>query len=292
MEVKLSVIIPCHKASRWLVELLASIPTCHDIEVILVDDSEEQDIESRIERLNHNVKIFCTGGRKGGGYSRNMGLDFSLGKFIIFSDSDDYFCKEFFETVSDYFNEDYDVVYFSPTSTVTDTGKMSTRHLVYEKLVKNYFYHTDDKIKYDFYVPWSKLIKSDFMKKNNIRFDEIVASNDINHSLLLGLRSSNIKADLRVIYCVREHSRSLTKSKRQDVLRSRIYAIKRYNDILRKEGLQSYQRDTFLYLRYAMKIGFRYFLRYSFYVVSHKEPIVRGKLKRMISEGFSRNTNI
>ena len=58
MEVKLSIIIPCHKANRWLVELLASIPTCHDIEVILVDDSEEQDIESRIERLNYNVKIF------------------------------------------------------------------------------------------------------------------------------------------------------------------------------------------------------------------------------------------
>src|SRR5699024_10372921 len=104
-----------------------------------------------------------------------------VGKWILFADADDFFMPEFYENVKEYFNSKYDVVFFTPTSSEIDTGKPSNRHLNYEKLINDYQNSKDLKsevnLRYKFYVPWSKLISKDLIKRNNLVFDEVIASN-------------------------------------------------------------------------------------------------------------------
>lgn len=67
---KVSVIVPVHKAEKWVDECLASIKnqTYKDIELIVVEDPQGI----------------------GAGATRNKGLERSTGEFLVFCDADDY----------------------------------------------------------------------------------------------------------------------------------------------------------------------------------------------------------
>src|SRR5690554_2433886 len=98
MEIKTSInysiIIPHKNIPELLDRCLKSIPIRDDVQVIVVDDNSDPDKVDFFEfpGLNrHNTDVYFTKEKKGAGYARNVGLTKAIGKWLIFSDADDFF---------------------------------------------------------------------------------------------------------------------------------------------------------------------------------------------------------
>jgi len=103
MQKLLSIIIPTYKRSDQLYRALASI--CYEdifmLDIIVVDDDEEMSGASMTSRFQ-NVRYFAKRGQERGlASSRNLGIKFATGKYIIFLDDDDFFLPD---TISNFIN--------------------------------------------------------------------------------------------------------------------------------------------------------------------------------------------
>lgn len=246
--VKLSIIIPHYNSPDLLGKLLRSIPDKSEIEVIVIDDNSNEKTKKLNKLINNNESSnvrFLNNYKdeKGAGACRNIGIDHANGQWILFADADDYFLDEFYDIVSKYFKTNFDVVFFTPTSIYLDTGEKSDRHLNFKKLIDNYIEELNKKnelfLRYSCPVPWSKLIKNNFIKENNLKFDEVIASNDIMFSTKVGYYMDQFKVETEEIYCVTRNKGSLTVKRSEEVFDSRlsvyINKIKFLRDKLSKE---------------------------------------------------------
>src|SRR5690554_1611631 len=95
-----SIIIPTYNSKTALLRLLSSIPTNNEkIEVIVVDDNSLD--QNEIQRVCYSfrdkftIKTIFNNINRGAGYCRNQGISNSVGKYLIFADSDDFFLPGF-----------------------------------------------------------------------------------------------------------------------------------------------------------------------------------------------------
>lgn len=272
-KIKYSVIIPYYNAKDTIDNLLISIPDRSDIEILIVNDKSES-IDRNIENKFANISLLDNNtDYKGAGVCRNIALDIAKGDFVLFADADDIFCDNAFSIFDKYSKENKDVIYFSPTSRFKHSNARSYRHLSYKILVDNYIENNSDLIRYKFYVPWSKLIKKDLIDEYNIRFEEIMASNDINFSLRVGYFSKDIMASNEVVYCVIESNDSLTKNLNENILDTRFFAMCRYNDFLKSVGLKKKQNPMTFHLKNALHLSISKFFSRFFYCLNKKYPV-------------------
>ncbi|MDO5377336.1 MAG: glycosyltransferase [Clostridia bacterium] len=90
---KVSVIVPCYNAERYLSECLRSVleQTVRDIEVLVIDDGSTDgtlDIARRFEAADARVSVLCQENR-GVCAARNAGLRRACGEYVTFVDADD-----------------------------------------------------------------------------------------------------------------------------------------------------------------------------------------------------------
>ncbi|GMM69662.1 hypothetical protein MTsDn1_29570 [Alteromonas sp. MTD1] len=231
---ELSIIIPHFNSEKSLVRLLETIPLSNDIQVVVVDDNSDSfDIEYyRKAYPKYEFHINTRG--KGAGGARNTGLTFACGTWVTFADSDDYFCEKELENVLALISEkdvNADIVFFKPSSVFLNEERKATRHKKYAELVADFIRESSDinktKLLFSHYVPWSKFIKLDLIKNNNIHFDETIIANDGMFSAKCSLLSKETKAYENEIYTVTVSSDSLTKIKNVEFFRVRIEVFTR-----------------------------------------------------------------
>ena len=90
---KVSVIIPVHNSSKYILECLNSVvnQTYKNLEIIIVDDNSSDDSIDIVQKVNDSrIKIVRLNENVGVALARNKGIDVSTGDFICFLDSDDY----------------------------------------------------------------------------------------------------------------------------------------------------------------------------------------------------------
>lgn len=213
----LTVIIPHYESVETLKNLLHTIPSSKDIQVIVVDDhsikakASFQELAS--EHQNERVVFVENRHGKGAGGCRNTGLDLAEGKWLLFADDDDFFTKNFYDKVSQYFETNLEVVFFTPTSMELETGELTERHEEYAKLTKQALKNpsklNDLNLRYKYMVPWSKLISRRFIEEHQIKFEEVMSSNDVMFSTLVGYWLQNYHVSDEVIYCVTKSAGSL-----------------------------------------------------------------------------------
>ena len=240
--IELSVIIPHYNSVKSLQRLVDSIPAKDEVEVIVVDDvsSEGLDELQALQSTNQSkqVKLFENDtGNKGAGACRNIGLQHAQGKWVLFADSDDFFVGDFYQHVRKFFASDYEVVFFKPTSVEVDTGEKSDRHLFFERLTTNFLEKKDLKsetyLRYSFSVPWSKLIRRDFLLQHTIGFDEVLVSNDVMFSTEVGYHMEKFHVSNEIIYCVTRNRGSLTTKTSVQVYDTRLMVFINYHHFLR-----------------------------------------------------------
>ena len=110
-----------------------------------------------------------------------------------------------------------DIVLCEPISRKTDMVNEAERHKRYKRLVDRC---VEEKsicskyaLKYNFYVPWSKIIKLELIKIHNIRFEEVLYANDVMFSCRIAYFAKNIKATREIFYCITDNEFGLTKVK-------------------------------------------------------------------------------
>lgn len=205
-----SVIIPHYNTPELLIKLLYTIPRKNNIQVIVIDDKSNLDLD-KLEECKRICKMrkymFVNNEKKkGAGTCRNIGIDIAEGKWILFADADDYFKENLWEKLSKYIDSDNDIVYFTPTSVYLGTNLDGGRHYDMKKVVFNYLQeqsiYNELQIKYRYSSPCSKLIRAEYLKKNNIFFDEISVANDVMFSVKSAWYANKIAATKEVIYVI------------------------------------------------------------------------------------------
>ena len=110
----ISVIVPVYNVEEYLEECLESIKqqTFTDIEVILVNDGSTDGSREICERFCQKDSRFKVINQENQGQSvaRNRGVKESVGKFIMFVDSDDVINKNLLEVLLPYMKTEVDIV--------------------------------------------------------------------------------------------------------------------------------------------------------------------------------------
>lgn len=271
-----SVIIPHKNSPKLLQRCLDSIPHRDDIQIIVVDDNSDEDKVnfSRFPGLDDKyVEVYLTKEGKGAGYARNVGLSHAKGKWLLFADADDFFTKNAFEYL--FANSEWtdDIVYFKVTSCYSDTYEKAGRDKGVNSLMDNYIQKTkysEDNLRYRHLPPWGKMIKCDFINKNNIRFEEVSAANDRMFSILSGHSAHTVGIINEHLYCVTVNKGSIAHTLSLNNLTSKYITTLRCNQYVRKVGKSNCQYSILPDLLLSRKLGFTVFLKFIKLAVRYK----------------------
>lgn len=170
-----SFIIPHYNSPELLNRLLDSIPQREDIEVVVVDDNSNLDKKPNVSRSDVKIIYLQAKESKGAGRARNIGLKHANGKWLLFADSDDYYINNFVDKLDLFKNTEYDIIFFD-----YDTNLSSKQTVFHERLTQMLHGGKRDRanFKHSLNAPWNKMYKREFIKDNNIFFEEIPIQND------------------------------------------------------------------------------------------------------------------
>lgn len=172
---ELSIIIPVYNTEiNKLYKCFQSIETIKEIdfECLIIDDGSEKETGDFCREYVKKNKKFKYLYKKNGGVSsaRNLGLDNAKGKWVYFVDSDDTIS---IENIKHFLKSNAELIF-------TDITMIDSKNRVH---IWNAFTQPEGKLEVSDVLkrmvvtgiingPVGKFIKSDFIKKNNIRFDE------------------------------------------------------------------------------------------------------------------------
>lgn len=191
-----------------------SIPRRDDIQIVVVDDCSPNQ-ESFLNVINRikkerSVEIYST--HKGGsaGCARNIGIEHALGRWLIFADADDFFDDSFEMIIDNHKDSESDVVYFNYRSVMSDNPSIaSDRKDKRDRFAEYDETCNDSYFRYEFHVPWAKMIKRSLVKNHRIRFDETRYANDAMFATLVGCYADEIECDSSIGYVLTEREDSL-----------------------------------------------------------------------------------
>lgn len=202
---KVSIIVPVYKVEPYLKRCVDSLTnqTLKDIEIILVDDGSPDNCPKMCDefaQLDSRIKVVH---KQNGGLSsaRNAGIEVATGDYLGYIDSDDYAELDMFERLYNCaIQNDVDFVmadYFRVSDGQKREKLLDIREGLYTKqdIVNEIFPMLIMRETVDYGPLLSVchcLYKSDFVKSNNLYFDEEIKwSEDCIYSAMLGYLASS-----------------------------------------------------------------------------------------------------
>lgn len=175
-DILVTFIIPAHNAGDYLSRAIESIlcVSTDTVEILIVENGSDDDtylIASDYQKKYNNVKVLQS--EKGVSKARNLGLDNACGRWICFVDADDFIRKGAMKTLLTYAQGDNDFCAFGYYSGELEKKIADSDS---DEIYK------DDKVEYvrckmlenptRYMTVWSKLFKTEIIRKYNIKFDE------------------------------------------------------------------------------------------------------------------------
>lgn len=275
MQYNYSVIIPYRDKYDLFLKAVDSVPDRNDIQIIIVDNAPEPLGQRDVPvKKNATVCYITSAPARGAGGARNEGLKRVEGRFLLFLDADDYFTTEAFNAFDKYISSDYDIVFFRPTSVYLSNGALSSRHEIYSSVVDDYNVNqNENRLRYRWEVPWSKLYKTKYIIDGSFIFDETRVSNDVWFSLMTGHNANKIAVDNTIVYVVTEGAcgASLTMKRTKENWFIRFQVMVRVNRFLKNVGKYKYRIRLAGALRIALQeFGFKEFFHLLKYAYSER----------------------
>lgn len=222
---KVSVIIPVYNAEEYIVETLESLNNQtfeDDFEVILINDGSEDNSVNLIKefinnnkRANIHYKLHDDGENKGQGSRRNLGIDIARGEAIIFLDADDLLDEVTLEVAYKRLmgTKENDFVIFEWAFYYPETGE--TRYVNKEKYNLKLALYRDTcemLLSCTTYFTVNKMYKRSFLNNHNIRYGEGYIYEDFEFYVECALRAYRVPVISNILYKVRVHNNSTTKT--------------------------------------------------------------------------------
>lgn len=271
LQMDYSIIIPVWRgAISSLPRLFNSIPEREGIEIIVVDNSKEPVSHKEILSQREITLLHSAPERHAGG-SRNDGIDYAKGEWLIFSDADDFFAPGAFDVFDKYKDSDADIIYFCADGIYPETGERSDQADLYTKLVQEYLSNPADEwpLRLSFHVPWAKMVRRAFVEERHLRYDEVVANNDDFFALQAGYYAKKIEAINEVVYFYVVSHGSLMRRRSLDVMRTRYEVILRCNQFKKQHGLGKYQGSVMYFLAESRHYGIKAMIEFMAMLVKY-----------------------
>lgn len=242
-----SVVMPVYNAEEYLAACVNSLrnQTLKNIEIICINNGSTDNsakvlkylaaIDSRVKVLFQEEPNQRT--------ARNYGFKCAKGKYLYLMDSDDYLDYDALEklvNVAEKQNTDLLYFFFREVRTDTNTVRPRPRWYEYRKYFPNDKVFPLSRELYKFFVqypfPWAKLMRRDFVLKNDLYFDNDCSNFDDNpHNLRTLLAAKNPYVYHEQFYNFRIHSKSMTQSVNPRIA-AMIDAVRIMNDIYEKNN--------------------------------------------------------
>ena len=208
-----SFIIPHHNTPDLLQRLIDSIPQREDIEIIVVDDNSEDDKKANISRSDVRTIFIDKEHTKGAGHARNIGMDAASGKWILFADADDFYKTGFLQVLDEYKDDDIEMLFFNIDSVDSETLEPLPRRSKLPRFLINQYTgskESTENLLYLCYTPWRKMQRLDFIRKYNMRFEEIPKGNDVFFTYQTAFFARKWKVNQKVVYIVTYRNDSMS----------------------------------------------------------------------------------
>ncbi|EFB0871797.1 glycosyltransferase [Campylobacter coli] len=184
MKIKISVIIPIYNTCEYIEECLQSVcsQTLKEIEIICVDDGSTDGsatIVSLLQEKDSRIRLFEQN-KCGSGPARNLGIIKSVGEFIAFMDSDDFYPNtKTLENMYIFAKQNNVQICGGSVSFCKNKQILPQTHKIYEQ---GYIFKENsimDYINYQFdHGYWRFIYKSDLIKRNSILFPSFLRMQD------------------------------------------------------------------------------------------------------------------
>lgn len=212
-----SFIIVHHNIPSLLKRCIDSIPFREDVEIIIVDDCSDKefvDFDHFPGAAREDTKCVFLSKNCGPGYARNSGLSKASGKWVIFSDADDFFNEGALSFLDKYVDSANDVILFKTTSCYSDNTLVSANRDYYNRYIDDYNAGVLDAQRMVFLScsSWAKMIRHSVLTENNILQDNQLRHEDTLWSAKLAVAAKRIAASEDKLYCVTFRNGSLMKT--------------------------------------------------------------------------------
>lgn len=256
----ISVIIPVYNVEQYLPQCVESVinQTYTNLQIILVNDGSTDKSGEICDKFAEIDNRICVIHKENGGLSsaRNAGLNIAKGEYIIFLDSDDYWCDCYcLEKLSNELkNEEIDIIIFGMKKYYQIDNKFGGEHI---PEMSNRDVFDNEKITYTLmqnneYIACAcdKVIKRSLIEKNGLRFVEGQLSEDIEWCAKLLLLNPVIRTVPECFYVYRQqNSSSITNNIARRNIENVCDIVARYADIGLKENnveLLNYTANQYL----------------------------------------------
>lgn len=237
----LSVVIPFHStpaADRYgmLDELLSSIPSLPQVEVIMVDDHSNPKLCE--ESYGPHRVLSVDGTRRYAGAARNVGLEAARGDYVIFADSDDVFSQEALRRVVRQLAatpaEDF-VVYLTKAREFSKDLDNDKGPVLYENILRVPSDRSVGRRLIGWHAPWGKILPRAQLMKSDARFEENAkVANDTVFAAHLAVLATEVRVLDEDLYFVRRNhgAGALTARVDPQSVSARINAYRKMNTVV------------------------------------------------------------
>lgn len=110
----ISIIIPCYNCSKFVEETILSLKKqtydFNKIEILLINDGSQDNTLEVIKKYEDKNIIVIDKKNEGVSATRNLGIQVSRGKYLLFLDPDDYLSEKTIANIIQFFDKHYDEI--------------------------------------------------------------------------------------------------------------------------------------------------------------------------------------
>ena len=217
---KISVILPVFNGEKFIKNAIDSVlnQSLSDFELIIVNDGSTDNTLKIIESFDDERITVINQSNHGPGASRNKALEIASGEYLMFLDSDDWFCEDAFRIAySEAKTKNTDISLFQIIKynqgqySENDWFNLNTFTEEFENRVFNP--HECKDFLFDISVSaCQKIFRREFIANINARFPEGIYFEDMPFFFYTFLKAERISIIKRHLYVRRKHPDSITES--------------------------------------------------------------------------------
>lgn len=259
--VELTIIVPVFNVEKYLEECLNDIVQIKDIsmQIICINDasSDSSDFILQKYREQYKIEIYNNEQNKGLAYTRNVGLQHAIGKYVMFVDSDDKVCSStigsFIEKMK---SDELDLLYFDVEEfgdCNDDTKNRRKRQHAYPIETGLDIFDLMVKNGEMFGCVWDAVYSKEFLSKINLHFINGILHEDIPFTFTALLNALKVGVMLDTGYYYRQRNGSILHQRNylqraKGLLVGYAQMLCAWNEISSKVDISKYESSINCYL--------------------------------------------